>query len=135
MLIHLPLILTFFKLSAAHRADCIDIGSLTEVGFHLHLKHSSTRWVTLKKVCVRLLEQFENLKRYSLEFDFEKNFQRNGSVQKKSRIMKERADSSVFIIHYLYCKWFWTLPHYVLNGHIYRNGPAYKNSDEQVCEI
>ena len=58
----------FFKLSAAGRADYIDIGPLTEVVSHFLLKHSSTRWVTLKRVCVRLLEQFENLKRYFLEF-------------------------------------------------------------------
>lgn len=58
----------FFKLSAARRADYLDIGSLTKVTSHFLQKHSSTRWVTLKKVCVRLLDQFENLKRYFLEF-------------------------------------------------------------------
>ena len=31
-----------------NRADYIDIGSLTEVVSHFLLKHSSTRWVTLK---------------------------------------------------------------------------------------
>ena len=58
----------FFKLSAARRADYLDIGSLTNVTSYFLQKHSSTRWVTLRKVCARLLDQFENLKRYFLEF-------------------------------------------------------------------
>ena len=58
----------FFKLSAARRADSIDIGSLTEFISHFFLKHSSMRWVILKRVCVQLLEQFESLKRFFLEF-------------------------------------------------------------------
>ena len=57
----------FFKLSAASRANCIDIGSLTEVVSYFLLKHPSTHWATLKRVCVWLLEQFENLKRNFLE--------------------------------------------------------------------
>ena len=61
MLIYLPLILIFFfKLSAAHRADCIEIGTFTEVHSHFLLKHSSIYWVTLKRL--------ENLKRDFLEF-------------------------------------------------------------------
>lgn len=58
----------FFKLSAARRADYIDIGSVTDTLSHFLQKHSSTRWVTLKKVCCRLLEQFENLKKYFIDF-------------------------------------------------------------------
>ena len=63
------------------------------------------------------------------------------SVQKSSQIIKEWGDSSVFIIHYLYHKWFWMLSHYVSIDDskeppsIYRNDLAHKNSDEQVCQI
>ena len=58
----------FFKLSAGRRADYIKIVELTDVVSQFVNKHSSTRWVTLKKVCVQLLQQFENLKSYFLNF-------------------------------------------------------------------
>ena len=50
----------FFNLSAAHRADYIEIETLTEVLSHFLLKHSSICWVTLKRL--------ENVKRDFLDF-------------------------------------------------------------------
>ena len=58
----------FFKFSAAFGADYIDVASLKEVVSYFLIKHSSACWVALKRVCVRLLEQFENLRRYFFEF-------------------------------------------------------------------
>ena len=42
----------FFKLLAARRADYLDIEAFTDVISHFIQKHSSTRWVSMKKVCL-----------------------------------------------------------------------------------
>ena len=54
----------FFKLSAGRRADDKFIGDVTNIVSEYAMKHSTTRWVTLRKVVVRLTEQHENLKEY-----------------------------------------------------------------------
>ena len=46
----------FFNLCAGRRADYKKIESVTNIVLHYAQKHVSTRWVTLKKVVVRLLE-------------------------------------------------------------------------------
>ena len=51
----------FFKLAAARRADYLDMEVFTEVISNFIQKHSSTRWVTMKKVCVQLVEQHKHL--------------------------------------------------------------------------
>lgn len=58
----------FFKLSTARRADYREMVEFTEVISRFIQKHSSTRWVTLRKICVQILEQYENLRRYFLTF-------------------------------------------------------------------
>ena len=58
----------FFNLSAGRRADYKKMESVTNIVSHYAQKHVSTRWVTLKKVVVRLLEQHENLKEYFLTY-------------------------------------------------------------------
>ena len=52
----------FFKLSAGRRADYQKISEVTDIVAEYALKHSTTRWVTLRRVLVRLIEQYENLK-------------------------------------------------------------------------
>ena len=42
----------FFKLSSARREDYSKLEEITELPPHFFLKHSYTRWVTLKKVIV-----------------------------------------------------------------------------------
>ena len=58
----------FFKLSAARRADYKQMQEFTDVIAHFIQKHSSTRWVTLRKICVKVLEQYQNLREYFLKF-------------------------------------------------------------------
>ena len=58
----------FFKLSAARRADYKSMAKRTDVVAEYALKHSTTRWVTLRKVLMRLIEQYDNLKEYFLTF-------------------------------------------------------------------
>ena len=57
----------FFKLSAARRAD-YRMQKCTDVISHFIQKHSNTRWVTLRKICVKGLEQYQNLREYFLKF-------------------------------------------------------------------
>lgn len=56
----------FFKLSAARREDYKEVSSITEVTSHFVLKHCQTRWLSLDRVLVRIMEQFDNLKEYFL---------------------------------------------------------------------
>ena len=58
----------FFKLSAARRADYKSMVEFTDIVSEYALKHSTTRWVTMRKVVVRLIEQYDNLKEYFLTF-------------------------------------------------------------------
>ena len=58
----------FFKLSAGRRADYQKISEVTDIVAEYALKRSTTRWVTLRRVLVRLIEQYENLKQYFLVF-------------------------------------------------------------------
>ena len=58
----------FCKLSAGRRADYQKIAEVTDVIAEYALEHSTTRWVTVRRVLVRLIEQYANLKEYFLVF-------------------------------------------------------------------
>lgn len=58
----------FFKLSSARREDYALIQDTTDVVAMYAKKHSSTRWLSMKYVCLRVLEQLPNLKEYFLKF-------------------------------------------------------------------
>ena len=58
----------FFKLSAGRRADYQQIEDFTEIISRFIQKHSSKRWVTLKKISAQILEQHKNLCEYFLNF-------------------------------------------------------------------
>ena len=57
----------FMKYSAAQREDSVNIVSVTEITAHFLLIHCVTRWLSLDKVLVRIIEQYENLKEYLLK--------------------------------------------------------------------
>ena len=57
----------FFKLSAARGEDYRGVSELTDVTTHYVTKHCQTRWLSLGKVLVRIIEQYENLKEYFLK--------------------------------------------------------------------
>ena len=44
------------------------MAKITDVVAEYALKHSTARWVTLQKVLVRLIEQYDNLKEYFFTF-------------------------------------------------------------------
>ena len=51
----------FFKLSSAGREDYSKLVEITNLVAKYAINHCSTRWVTLKYVALRLLEQRKNL--------------------------------------------------------------------------
>ena len=57
----------FFKLSAARREDYAKTAELSEITAVYMMKHVQTRWLSIEKVLVRIMEQFKNLKIYFLE--------------------------------------------------------------------
>ena len=63
----------FVKLSAGRRADYKSIGDVTNIVSEYAIKHSTTRWVTLRKVIVWLIEQHENLNEHFLKFSSKDN--------------------------------------------------------------
>ena len=58
----------FFKLSSARREDYASLENATNVVAQYAKKHVETRWLTMKYVALRLLEQWPNLKEYFLNF-------------------------------------------------------------------
>ena len=71
----------FFKLSSARREDYASLVSVTNVVAEYAKKHVETRWLTMKYVALRIVEQWDNLTEYFLKFlPKQKNF--------KSTIMK-----------------------------------------------
>ena len=67
----------FLKLSSARREDYAALEELTNVTVWYALQHVSSRWLTLKPVILRLLEQWKTLKEYFIIFlPRQKNFKR-----------------------------------------------------------
>ena len=58
----------FFKLSSARREDYASIESITNVVAQYAKNHVKTRWLSMKYVALRCLEQWTNLKEYFLNF-------------------------------------------------------------------
>ena len=56
----------FKNFSAARREDYKGVSSITKITSHFVLKHCQTRWLSLNRVLVRIVEQFDNLKEYFL---------------------------------------------------------------------
>lgn len=68
----------FFKSSAARRQDYKLMEVFTEIESKYVLKHVSSRWLSIKKPILRILEQWENLSEYFLKFlPKEKKFAHN----------------------------------------------------------
>lgn len=58
----------FFKNSSARREDFRLTQLLTEVEAHVMVKHVPSRWLYIKKVTIRITNQWQNLKEYFLEY-------------------------------------------------------------------
>ncbi|CAH0562798.1 unnamed protein product [Brassicogethes aeneus] len=84
----------FFKLSSSRREDYKFATLHSEIESQFMLKHVNTRWLSLKKVLSRIIEQFANLKEYFLKFiPDQKNFAREvGSTDRYKRIKLKLTD-------------------------------------------
>ena len=58
----------FSQYSAARREDYKAITDCTELATQFVLRHVQTRWLSIQKVLLRIIEQFTNLKEYYIEF-------------------------------------------------------------------
>lgn len=80
----------FFKLSSARREDYRNLEALTSVTSQYVLRHSSVRWLTMKYVVVRIIEQWPNLKEYFLKFlPKQKEFKKSVSPTKRYKQIVE----------------------------------------------
>lgn len=79
----------FFKLSPARREDYKLASLITELESATFFRHVNSRWLSLKKVLTRILDQWENLVEYFLKFlPAEKNFTRE--IEKTDRYKRIR---------------------------------------------
>ena len=68
----------FFKLSSARREDYASLETVTSVIAEYMKRHAETRWVSMKYVALRVLEQWETFNEYFLKYlpqqkDFKKD--------------------------------------------------------------
>ena len=80
----------FFKRSSARREDYKSLECVTGVTGEYMKRHAETRWVGMKYVALRVLEQWQNITNYFLEFlPRQKNFKRE--VEKTQRYNRVKA--------------------------------------------
>ena len=60
----------FFKHSCARREHCASVEEVTEMAARYAMQYTETRWLTMKYVAVRILQQWKNLKGYSISWNF-----------------------------------------------------------------
>ena len=84
----------FFKLSSARREDYASLVELTGVVAEYAQKHAETRWVSMKKVAVRCLQQWPNLEEYFLRYlPKQSNFKRDiMNTQRYARLKEAFSD-------------------------------------------
>ena len=81
----------FFKLSSVHRDDFRALEEITELSAQFTIKHSSTCWVALKKVAVRILKQWKNLIEYFLVIFRSNPVSKGKRNQRKQKISTHKA--------------------------------------------
>ena len=88
----------FFKLSSARREDYVSLQTITNVAAEYAKKHTSTTWLSMKYVCIRILEQLPNLKEYFLEFlPKTKEFSKLKTSERYLRICNQLIDDTTEI--------------------------------------
>ena len=90
----------FFKMSSARREDYRKMGDLTDVVAEYALRHSSTRWLTMKYVIVRMIEQWANIKLYFLKHvpkqpEFKKSVSETRRYKQIVNVLKDELALSV----------------------------------------
>lgn len=90
----------FFKNSSARREDYKLTELITEVESAIVLRHVSSRWLTLKKVLIRIIGQWENLKEYFLKFlPTQKGFKKNIETTARYQSIKKYLTSKTSLLY------------------------------------
>ena len=89
----------FFKLSSARREDYRKMEDITDVVGEYVMRHSSTRWLTMKYVLVRIIDQWKNLKEYFLKYlPKQKEFKRSISETKRYKQIVELLKDDLAVL-------------------------------------
>lgn len=90
----------FFKYSSARREDFKLCELETELEVKYTLKHVPSRWLSLKKVLIRIQEQWSNLKEYFLNFiPKQKNFTREIACTERYQFIKKRLLDDASLVY------------------------------------
>lgn len=90
----------FFKNSSARREDYKLTELITEVESAIVLRHVSSRWLTLKKVLIKIIGQWENLKEYFLKFlPTEKGFKKNIETTARYQSIRKYLTSKTSLLY------------------------------------
>lgn len=90
----------FFKNSSARREDFFSAQFITEVKAHVMLKHVSSRWLCIKKVSIRIIEQWPNLRKYFLEYlPKQKGFAKHVETTERYQKIRKYLTSKTSLIY------------------------------------
>lgn len=90
----------FFKYSSARREDLKLCELITELDVKFTIKHTQTRWLSLKKVLERIKQQWPNLKEYFLSFlPKQLNFTREFARNERYVFIKESLSSDTTLLY------------------------------------
>ena len=98
----------FVKLSAVRREHYRGLSELTDVTMHYVIKYCETRWLSLDKVLVRIIERYEHLKEYFLKtvhtlagFNGENGVNQNECYQRIKNVLTSKTAPAymLFIVH------------------------------------
>ena len=91
----------FFSLSSARRGDFQGMSEITDVTVHYLLKQCCTRWLSIDKVVVRIIEEYANIKEYFLAFLPKQNELKGstgiGSTDRYKRIKSVLEDETTIV--------------------------------------
>ena len=94
----------FIKLSRARREDYASLENVTNVVAQYAKKHVETRWLSIKYMALRLLEQWPNLKEYFLNF-LPKHSNFKSEIAKTYRYIriKKAVEEPLTEVHVSFC--------------------------------
>ena len=94
----------FLKLSNARREDYGSLEAITNVVAEYAKKHTETRWISMKYVALRYLDQWINLKEYFLNFlPKQKNFKHEMSKTQRHVRIKGALEESLTEVYVSFC--------------------------------
>ena len=94
----------FFKLSSARREDYASLADITTITAEYTKRHAETRWVSMKYVALRVLEQWANLTEYFLKFvPRQKNFKKEIKNTQRYIRIKTALENELMVSYVAFC--------------------------------